>query len=58
MGIIKDILVWPDNCILLHVHLHVGRLCTVLGTNFPLLLPQWAASGSLVVNMSFVRQGD
>ena len=31
---------WPDNCMLLHVHLHVCRLCIVLGTNFLSLLPQ------------------
>ena len=58
MGIIKGLLVWPDNCILMHVCLHVCRLCTVLWTNFLLLLLQWAVFGSLVVNMSFVRQGD
>ena len=26
--IIKGLLVWPDNCMLMHVHLHVCRLCT------------------------------
>ena len=57
VGIIKGLLASPDNRILLHVHLHVCRLCTVLGTNFLLLLPQWAAPG-LLVSMSFVRQGD
>ena len=58
VGIIKGLLVWPDNCMLLHLLLHVCRLCTGLGTNFCLLLPQWVASGSLVVSMSFVRRGD
>ena len=58
LGIIKGLLVWPDNCMLLHLLLHVRRLCTVLGTNFLLLLPHWVASGSMVVNMSFVRRGD
>ena len=58
VGIIKGLLVWPDNCMLLHVHLHLCRLFYVLGTNFVLLLLQWAASGPLVVSMSFVRQGD
>ena len=54
VGIIKGLLVWPKNCMLLHVQLHVCRLCTVLGTNFLQLLPQWAGYGSLVVSMSFV----
>ena len=58
VGIIKGLLVWPDSCMLLHVHLHVCRLCTGLGTNFLLLLPQWVVSGSLVASMYFVRQGD
>ena len=58
MGIIKGLLVSPDNWMLLHLLLHVCRLCTGLGTNFCLLLPQWVASGSLVVSMSFVRRGD
>ena len=58
MGIIKGLLVWPDNCMLLQVHLHICHLCTLLGTNFVLLLLQWAVSESLVVSMSFVRQGD
>ena len=34
VGIIKDFLVWPDNCILLHVHLHACRSCTVPGGIF------------------------
>ena len=58
MGIIKGLLVWPDICMLLHLLLHVYRLCTSLGTIFCLLLPQWVASGSLVVGMSFVRRGE
>ena len=58
VGIIKGLLVSPDNCMLLHVHLHVCRLCTVLGTNFVVLLLQWAVSGSLVVSLSFMWQGD
>ena len=58
VGIIKGLLVWPNNCMLLHLLLHVCRLCTVLGTNFCLLLPRWVASRSLVVSMSFVRRGD
>ena len=58
VGIIKGLLLWPDNCMLLHVHLHVCRFCTVPGTNFFLLLLQWAVSGSLVVSMWSVRQGD
>ena len=58
VGIIKGLLVWPDNCMLLHLLLHVCHLCTGLGTKFRLLLPQWTASGSLVVSMSFVRRGD
>ena len=58
VGIIKGLLVWPDNCMLLHLLLHVCRFCTGLGTNFCLLLPQWVASGSLVVSRSFVRRGD
>ena len=58
VGIIKGLLVWPDNCMLMHVHLLVCRWCTSVGTNFVLLLPQWVALESLVVSMSFVRQGD
>ena len=58
VGIIKGLLVWLDTCMLLHLLLHVCCLCTGLGTNFLLLLPQWVASGSLVVGMSFVRRGD
>ena len=38
MGSIKGLLVWPDNCMLLHLLLHVCRLCTGLATNFCLLL--------------------
>ena len=34
MGIIKGLLVWPDNRMLLHMHLHVYRLCSVVGANF------------------------
>ena len=56
--IIKGLLAWPDNCMWLHLLPHVCRLCTSLGTNFLLLLPQWVASVSLVVSMSFVRRGD
>ena len=60
MGIIKGLLVWLDSCMLLHVRLHVCRLCIVLGTSFvgDKLLLQWAVYGSLVVSMPFVRQGD
>ena len=58
VGIIKALVVWPDNCMLLHVHLHVCCLCTVLRTNFVLLLLLWAVSGSLVLIIFFSRQGD
>ena len=36
--IIEGLLVWPDNCMLLHMQLHICRLCTVLGTSFVLPL--------------------
>ena len=58
MGIIKGLPVSPDNCMFLHMHLHVYRFRTVSGTKFFLLLLRWAVSGSLVVGMCFVRQGD
>ena len=58
VGIIKGLLVWPNNCMLLHLLLHVCRLYTGPGKNFLLLLPQWVASGSLVVRMSFVWRGN
>ena len=58
VGIIKGLLVWLDNCMLLHLLLHVCRLCTGPGTIFLLLLPQWVASPSLVFSMSFVWRGD
>ena len=58
VGLIKELLVWPDNCMLLHLLLHVFCLCTGQGTNFLLLLTQWVASRSLLVSMSFVRRGD
>ena len=34
VGIIKGLLVWLDNCMLLHMHLHVYRFCFVQGANF------------------------
>ena len=58
VGIIKGLLVGPDNCMLLHVHLHVYLFYNVPGTNFFLLLLQWAVAGSSVVSMSIVRPGD
>ena len=58
MGILKGLLLWPNNCMLLHVHPQVCPFCTVPGTNFFLLLLRWAVCGSLVVSMCFVRQGD
>ena len=33
-GIIKALLVWPENRMLLHLHLHFHRFCFVLGANF------------------------
>ena len=58
VGIIKGLLVWPDNCMLLHLTLHLCCFCAGPGTNFLVLLPQWVASGSPVVSMSFVRRGE
>ena len=34
VGIIKGLLMWPDNCMLLHVHLHVYRFRSVPGAFF------------------------
>ena len=34
MEIIKDLLLWPDIGMLLHVHLHVYRFCSVMGPIF------------------------
>ena len=58
VGIINGLVVWPDNCMLPHLHLHFCGLCNLLGMNFVLLLLHWAISESLVVSMSVVRQGD
>ena len=58
VGIIKGLLVWPKDSMLLHLHLRVCRFCIVPGTNFFLLLLHWVVSGSLVVSMCFVPQGD
>ena len=50
VGIIKGLLVWPDNLMLLHVHLHVYPFCSVLGANIffyccsgQFLDPRWSA---------------
>ena len=46
VGIIKGLLVWPDNRMLLHMHLHVYRFCFVLGANFSC----YCCSGQMLVH--------